>query len=148
MKGLDTQIHDYLARYAEALTTFDARTAVELWAMPGLFVDDHLSGVLESRTAMIQWLEQSYPLYQQLGLASAGYELLRQEQLSDAIVFVGVRWLFHDADGSLLTDSYSHYVLRLGDEGFHACVCIETDAAEKIRALAAERGIELPQQTS
>lgn len=69
------QINHYLDRYAASLSSFDAETAASLWATPGLIVDNRFSGVLESRDQMVQGLEQSYPLYQKLGLASVGYEV-------------------------------------------------------------------------
>ena len=143
MSDIDTQIADYLDRYAETLTNFDAAGAAELWAMPGVIVDDNFSGVIESRDAMAAGLEQSYPLYQKLGLSSVGYELLKQEQLSDALTRVHVRWLFYAANGDQLTDSNGHYILRREGEGLRACVCIQTDDATKLQSLAAEKGIDL-----
>lgn len=138
------RVDEYLARYAASLTEFDAEAAADLWSAPGMIVDDHVSGVLESRDAMIAGLTQSYPLYRELGLASVGHELLGTNALSDRLVLVRVRWLFHDAQGDLLTDSTSYYLLRDEDEaGLQACVCVETDAAEKLRALAAARGVDL-----
>ena len=141
-------IDDHLGRDAASLTSFDAKAAANLWTTPGMIVDDRFSGVVESREAMIEGLEQSYPLYQQLGLSSVGYELLRQEELSGAITLVQVRWLFLDAEGEQLTDSVGYYILRRDDDGLSACVCIQTDDVEKLEALAAERGIEFPQQGS
>jgi hypothetical protein len=143
MNEIDTEINDYLTRYAATLTAYDAQAAADLWSTPGMIVDDRFGGVLESREAMVQGLEQSYPLYRKLGLSSVGYEMLGTERLSDAITLVRVRWLFYDADGNQLTDSNSHYILRRDDDGFHACVCIQTDDAEKLSSLAAERGIDL-----
>lgn len=148
MSASDTEISDYLTRYAASLTNYDAQTAAALWATPGMIVDDQFAGVLESREAMVQGLEQSYPVYRKLGLASVGYELLGQEQLSAAITLVRVRWLFYDADDNQLTDSTSHYILRRDDDGLRACVCIQTDDAAKLQALAAEHGIDLSDPTS
>jgi hypothetical protein len=135
------EINDYLTRYAATLTTFDAEAAADLWATPGLILDDHYAGAVESREALARGLEQSYPLYRRLGLASVGFELLGQQQLSAAITLVGVRWLFFDADGHQLTDSHSHYILRRDAGGYHACVCIQIDDAEKLQSLMAERGV-------
>ncbi|PRA82294.1 hypothetical protein [Microbacterium sp. MYb66] len=137
------RIDEYLERYAASLTEFDAESAADLWSTPGMVADDHVSGVLESRDAMIAGLKQSYPLYRELGLASVGHELLDTSALTDRLVLVRVRWLFRDAQGELLTDSTSYYLLRDEDAGLRACVCIETDAAEKLRALASERGVDL-----
>jgi hypothetical protein len=137
------RLDEYLARYAAALTAFDAETSASLWSTPGMIVDDRAAGVLDSHEAMVQGLEQSYPLYQKLGLSSVGHELLDAQQLSPRLVLVRVRWLFRDAEEALLTDSTSFYLLRDGDDGLRACVCVETDAAEKLGALAAEKGVDL-----
>lgn len=53
------QINDYLDRYADSLSNFDAETAASLWSTPGVIVDDRFSGVIESRGQMVQGLEQS-----------------------------------------------------------------------------------------
>jgi hypothetical protein len=134
----------YLTRYASALSRFDAKESADLWAMPGTIVDDRFSGVVESRDVMAQGLKQSYPLYQQLGLASVDHEVLGQQQLTDLITLVHVHWIFLDASGDELTDSIDHYILRWEDGDYKACVCIQTDDVEKLQALAAERGIEFP----
>lgn len=142
------RIDEYLTRYAASLTAFDAEAAADLWSTPGMVADDHVSGVLESRDAMIAGLKQSYPLYRELGLASVGHELLDTTGVTDRLVLVRVRWLFRDAQGAQLTDTTSFYLLRDEDAGLRACVCVETDAAENLQALAAERGVDLTGWTS
>lgn len=139
----EQQVIDYLDRYAAALTEFDADAATALWSTPGMIVDDRWSGVLASREAMAAGLRQSYPVYQRLGLDSVGYELVDINQLSDALALVRVRWRFLDVEGALLTDANSFYLLRDEGAGLRACVCVETDSAEKLRALAAARGVDL-----
>lgn len=147
MSPHDAEIDDYLTRYAASLTSFDSRAAADLWATPGMIIDDRFAGVLEDRDALARGLELSYPLYRKLGLASVGHECLEVEQLTEAIRLVHVRWLFHDADGNQLTDSHAYYVVRRDSDGLHACVCIQVDDAEKIQALATERGIDLSDLT-
>lgn len=143
------RIEQYLARYAASLTAFDAEAAVTLWSTPGMIADDRVSGVLDTREEMVAGLKQSYPLYRELGLASVGHELLDANELSDRLVLVKVRWLFRDADGELLTDANSYYLLRDDDAaGLQACVCVETDSAEHLQALAVERGIDLTKWSS
>jgi hypothetical protein len=144
---MNSEIDDYLTRYADTLTAFDAKAAADLWATPGMILDDRFAGVLENRETMAQGLEQSYPLYRELGLASVSHECLKIENLTDAITLIQVRWLFRDADGNHLTDSNAYYIVRRDADGLRACVCIQVDDAEKLQALAAERGIDLSQFT-
>lgn len=144
---MSDEVDDFLTQYAASLTAFDAQGSASLWAMPGMIVDDRFSGVVSDRETMTQGLEQSYPVYRALGLASVGHECLKVESLTEAIKLVQVRWQFYDADGTLLTDSNACYVLRRGETGFEACVCIQTDDAEKLQALATERGINLSDLT-
>jgi hypothetical protein len=92
---------------------------------------------------MTRGLEQSYPVYRALGLASVGHECLSVQDLTDAIVLVQVRWIFKDVQGQQLTDSTAYYVLRRGEAGLRACVCVQVDDAEKLQALAAARGVDL-----
>jgi hypothetical protein len=127
MSEAQSEITAYLDRYAATLTNFDAQGAAELWSTPGVIVDDTFTGVLESREAMIQGLEQSYPIYRRLGLASVDYELLGRQQLSEGMEMLQVRWLFYDAEGKELTDGNSYYLVRRDDGRLRACVCIQTD---------------------
>jgi hypothetical protein len=147
MDHSDVLIEDYLTRYAASLTDFDAKTAADLWATPGVIVDDRFSGVLDSREAMVKGLEQSYPSFQQLGLSSVKYELLRREQLSDALTLVHVRWLFLDSEGEQLTDSISYYILRRADDDLRACVCVQTDDFEKSRRSLPNEASSLPRDS-
>ncbi|MFF3645579.1 hypothetical protein [Streptomyces sp. NPDC002564] len=144
MNDIEAELDDYLARYADTLTSYDAHAAAGLWGTPGMILtDEQGAGVLESREAMAAGLEQSYPLYRRLGLASVGYERLGHERLGDTIFLVRVRWLFYDSDGNRMTDSHGSYILRRGDEGLRAFVCVPADDAEKLQALAAEKGVGL-----
>ncbi|MET7665836.1 hypothetical protein ABZS99_45115 [Streptomyces sp. NPDC005463] len=79
MNDVEVELDDYLARYAGTLTSYDSQAAAGLWGSPGMILNDQQgAGVLESREAMASGLEQSYPLYRKLGLASVGYERLRE----------------------------------------------------------------------
>ncbi len=92
---------------------------------------------------MVSGLEQSYPVYKQLGLASVGYEIVDERRFCDRLVLVAVRWAFLDANGDTLTDSNPSYLLRREDSGLRATVCIQTDDMEKLQALAESRGVDL-----
>lgn len=139
----DETINDFLTIYAAALSDFDAATSAQLWATPGMVLDDTFSGTLASHEEMEQGLRQGYPVYQRLGLDSVGHELHETKHLSEALVMVKVRWLFFGDQGELLTDAHSFYILRNEPEGLRAVVCVETDSAEKLRELAAAKGVEL-----
>lgn len=138
------RLDEYFTRYAASLTNLDAGAWAKLWGEPGVIVDDRVTMVAESRETMVQGLSMSFPLYKKLGLASVHHEVLDATLVSDRLALVHVRFTFHDADRALLTDITSYYLLRDNSFGLQATVCIETDAAEKLQALAAERGIELP----
>ncbi|CAM5571008.1 hypothetical protein [Streptomyces avidinii] len=144
MDDIAAEIDDYLDRYAGTLTSYDAQAAAALWGSPGMILNDEQgAGVLESREAMARGLEQSYPLYRRLGLASVGFERLSHERLSATIYLVRVRWLFYDQEGNRMTDSLASYILRRGDGGLRAFVCVPADDVEKLQALAAEKGVSL-----
>lgn len=106
MNQIDAEIDDYLTRYAATLSAFDSTAAAQLWATPpGMIIDDRFAGVVDDRETMAHSLEQSYPLYRELGLASVSHECLNVERLTAAISLVKVRWIFYGANGDQLTDS-------------------------------------------
>ena len=142
--SIDTaEITAYLDRYARSLSDLAAEAAAGLRPSRGMIADEPVCGGPDSREAMAQGLEQSYPVYRKLGLASVGYDLLGEDHLTEGLVMVRVRWDFFDADGARLTDSIAHYLLRREDEGLRATVCVQTDDVEKLQALAAEKGVDL-----
>lgn len=143
MNQPDAEVDAFLSRYAATLTDFDSQAAASLWSTPGMILDDRFTGVLDDRDAMARGLERSYPLYRKLGLASVGYECLKIERLTDLITLIHVRWRFYDALGNQLTDSTAFYLVRRDNGGLQACVCVQVDDAEKIHALATERGVDL-----
>lgn len=136
-------VGEYFARYAAALTSFDAELAASLWSMPAMITTDEFSGVITSRTEMAAGVAQSYPLYQRLGLASTEFEALEQHDLTELLALVKIRWIFLAADRRVLTDSTSYYLLRDEQGTIQACTCIETDSAEKLQELAARLGVDL-----
>lgn len=105
------ELEAHLGAYQDALSSFDAKRTAELWGVPGTIVSDTFAGALDSREAMAAGLEQSYPLYQRLGLQHVEHETLDRVDLTDRLLLVQVRWLFYDASGQLLTDGHYEYLL-------------------------------------
>ncbi|WP_280232248.1 hypothetical protein [Nocardia cyriacigeorgica] len=138
------EIESFLDEYQAALSAYDAERSAALWGMPGTILSDAFVGSLPSRTEMARGLSQSYPFYQQLGLARVDHTLLEQVDLTERIVRVRVRWHFYDAADDLLTDGDYEYLLRHDDDGLHTYVAVAIDEVEKLTRLAAEKGIQLP----
>lgn len=138
------EIEAYLVEYQEALSAFDAQRSVAQWGAPGTMVSDAFVGTVATTAELAEGLEQSYPLYRSLGLASVDHTVLEHVDLSERITRIHVRWHFYDVEGNLLTDSDYEYLLRRDDDGqLRAYVAVAIDEMEKIAALAAEKGIQL-----
>ncbi|MFE3444478.1 hypothetical protein ACFXNW_15730 [Nocardia sp. NPDC059180] len=138
------EIESFLDEYQAGLSAYDAEGSAALWGMPGTILSDAFVGSLHSRTEMAQGLSQSYPFYQQLGLARVDHTLLEQVDVTERIVRVRVRWHFYDDADDLLTDGDYEYLLRRDDDGLHAYVAVAIDEMEKLTKLAADKGIQLP----
>ncbi|WP_327093643.1 hypothetical protein OIE68_25740 [Nocardia vinacea] len=138
------EIEAYLVEYQEALSAFDAQRSVAQWGAPGTMVSDAFVGTVATTAEMAEGLEQSYPLYQSLGLASVDHTVLEHVDLSERITRIHVRWHFYDIEGNLLTDSDYEYLLRRDDDGqLRAYVAVAIDEMDKIAELAAAKGIQL-----
>jgi hypothetical protein len=72
------------------------------------------------------------------------HECLSVIDLTDVVKLVHVRWHFLDTNSEPLTESTAFYLLRRDSDGFHAYVNVQVDDAQKLQALATERGVELP----
>lgn len=90
MDPTNSEIDDYLTRYAASLTAFDSTAASELWGTPGMIIDDNFTNVINDRESMAQGLEQSYPVYRKLGLGSVAHECLHVSDLTGAVKLVHV----------------------------------------------------------
>ena len=58
---------------------------------------------------------------------SVGHGRLNVQDLTEVISLVHVSRLFYGAEGSQLTDSTGYYIVREGDDGLQACVCVQTE---------------------
>jgi hypothetical protein len=139
----DEELEAHLRAYQDALSAFDAKRSAELWGVPGTIVSDMFVGSLDSREAMAAGLEQSYPLYQQLGLHHVAHQTLERVDLTDRLLRIRIRWLFYNAAGELLTDGHYEYLLRRDDEGLRTYVAVAIDEQEKLAELARRQGIDL-----
>ena len=137
------KLETYLRTYEQALSSFNAKRTAELWGIPGTIISDAFVGALDSREAMAAGLEQSYPIYQRLGLDHVEHETLDRVDLTDRLLRVHVRWLFYDTAGELLTDGHYEYILRRDDDGLRTYVAVAIDEQEKLTELAQRQGIDL-----
>jgi hypothetical protein len=137
------ELEAHLRAYQEALGYYDAKRTAELWGVPGTIISDAFVGSLDSREAMAAGLEQSYPIYQRLGLDHVEHQTLHRVDLTDRLLLVHVRWLFYDAAGELLTDGHYEYLLRHDDDGLRTYVAVAIDEQEKLTELAQRQGIDL-----
>jgi hypothetical protein len=137
------ELEAHLRAYQDALSSYDAKRTAELWGVPGTIVSDTFVGALDSREAMAAGLEQSYPIYQRLGLHHVEHQTLDQVDLTDRLLRVHIRWLFYDAAGELLTDGHYEYLLRRDDDGLRTYVAVAIDEQQKLAELAQRKGIDL-----
>jgi hypothetical protein len=137
------ELEAHLRAYQEALSSYDARRSADLWGVPGTIVSDAFVGAFDSREAMAAGLEQSYPLYQRLGLSHVEHQTLDRIDLTERLLLVRVRWLFYDAARELLTDGHYAYLLRLDDDGLRTYVAVAIDEQQKLAELAQRKGIDL-----
>jgi hypothetical protein len=137
------ELEAHLRAYQDALSSYDAKRTAELWGVPGTIVSDTFVGALDSRAAMAAGLEQSYPIYQRLGLHHVEHQTLDRVDLTDRLLRVHVRWLFYDAAGELLTDGHYEYLLRRDDDGLRTYVAVAIDEQQKLAELAQRKGIDL-----
>jgi hypothetical protein len=137
------ELEAHLRAYEQALSSFDAKRTAELWGIPGTIISDAFVGSLDSREAMAAGLEQSYPVYQRLGLHNVEHQTLHRVDLTDRLLLVQVRWLFYDSAGDLLTDGHYEYLLRQDDDMLRTYVAVAIDEQEKLAQLAQRQGIDL-----
>jgi hypothetical protein len=137
------ELEAHLRAYQDALSSYDAKRTAELWGVPGTIVSDTFVGALDSRAAMAAGLEQSYPIYQRLGLHHVEHQTLDRVDLTDRLLRVHLRWLFYDAAGELLTDGHYEYLLRRDDDGLRTYVAVAIDEQQKLAELAQRKGIDL-----
>ncbi|HJV12710.1 MAG TPA: hypothetical protein VJ625_02370 [Propionibacteriaceae bacterium] len=137
------ELEAHLRAYQDALSAFDAKRSAELWGVPGTIVSDTFAGSLDTHEEMAAGLQQSYPLYQRLGLHHVDHETLERVHLTERLLRIRVRWLFYDAAGQLLTDGHYEYLLRRDDEGLRTYVAVAIDEQEKLIQLAQRQGIDL-----
>ena len=140
-----TQLHEFFARYGAALENFDSRASAALWGAPRAMLADAFAGALGSDDEIAAALEQSYPLYKQLGLAGVEFDVLEEVPLTDRITRARVRWHFLDGDGERMSQSDYEYYVQRGDDGeLTVRFALGIDDAERLAELMHRKGLDVP----
>ncbi|MBM7505412.1 hypothetical protein ACFPER_18145 [Agromyces aurantiacus] len=138
-------LHEFFGRYGAALENFDARASAALWGPPRAMLSDAFAGSLGSDDEIAGALEQSYPLYRQLGLAGVEFDVLEEVPITEHITRARIRWHFLDADGERMSRSdYEYYVQRGEDGGLSVRFALGIDDAEQLAALMHRKGLDVP----
>ncbi|WIY84056.1 hypothetical protein [Propionimicrobium sp. PCR01-08-3] len=140
----NAEIYGYLSEYAAAMASFDAERVAALWGNPATVLTDDDVIVAQTHAETVSAMDDSYPKLKKLGLASVGHELIEVSELSEKLVRVRVRWIFHDKDGAVLTAISYIFVLRRDDDGqLRAYIAIPMEENEKLARVAQRRGVDL-----
>ena len=133
----------YFAAYGQTLSEFDASASATLWGLPATVLTDDFAASIYTREELAEAVEQSYPLYQRLGLAGVSFDIVDTVPITAKIARVRVHWHFLDAQDEVLTDGSFEYILRDDTDGLHCYVSISIDEDEKIAELARRKGVSL-----
>ena len=137
------RLQEFFDGYGASLAAFDARASAALWGEPRAMLTDDMGGTLGSDDELVAALEQSYPLYRQLGLAGVTAEVREAVALTERTTRARVRWHFLDERGDELTTSdYEYYVVD--DSGLAVRFAFGIDDTERLTELAKRKGVELP----
>ena len=138
-------LHEFFGRYGAALENFDAHAAAALWGAPRAMLADAFAGSLGTEDEVAAGLEQSYPLYRQLGLAGVEFDVLEEVPLTERITRARVRWHFLDADGERMSRSDYEYYVQRGDDGeLTVRFALGIDDAAQLAELMHRKGLDVP----
>jgi hypothetical protein len=113
----EDQIRRFLERYGKALSAGDLAGISSCWEIPGLVLADDGVVAFADKGQIESFAAHALEWYQSRGLTATRPELGRVEARTERLTFVEVRWPSFDDEGVERSSEWSHYILRLGDDG-------------------------------
>ena len=113
------QIERSLDRVGVAMSAGDPAAVAGCWEVPGLVVSDEGTVLVTDRDQIERFFARAIEAYHAQGLVATRPELERAVALTERPTAVDVRWPSYDATGVERSSERSHYILRLGDDGWH-----------------------------
>jgi hypothetical protein len=113
----DSDIQEFLHRFAWALTSGDGRAAATLWALPSLMIGDTMVQAIMDRDELERMFRNARDHYNAAGIKDTRGEIRKVDWISNRVVMVHVRWPHLDASGQERGEEHSSYLLRRDDHG-------------------------------
>lgn len=106
-----------LERLGEGLSNGDVDAITSCWEVPMMVLSDWGAMPVAEMSEITAFFTQALTAYAAQGLTSTRPEIELIEQLSDRLYQATVRWPAYDAQGNERRSEWTHYVLRIGDDG-------------------------------
>jgi hypothetical protein len=113
----DTEVQDFLDRFAHAMTAGDGKAIARMWAVPALVLGDDLTQPVNTSEEAEEFFGGAKDLYNKRGITDTRPEIFGLAWITDRIALVDVRWPHLDQTGKEIGEEASSYVLRREDAG-------------------------------
>ncbi len=140
-----TTLHEFFGRYGSALEQYDSHASAAMWGPPRAILSDAFAGSLGSDEEVAAALEQSYPVYRELGLSGVEFDVLEEVPITEHITRARIRWHFLDETGERMSRSDYEYYVQEGDDGeLTVRFALGIDDAEQLADLMHRKGLDVP----
>lgn len=113
----DSDVQEFLHRFAWAMTSGDGRSAAALWALPALMLGDTMVQSIMDRDELERMFRNARDHYNAAGIHDTRGEIRKIDWMSPRVVLVQVRWPHLDASGAEHGEEHASYLLRRDDHG-------------------------------
>jgi len=113
----NSDVQEFLHRFAWALTSGDGRAAAALWALPSLMISDTSVQAIMDRNELERMFKNAQDHYNAAGIHDTRGEIRKVDWMSNRVVLVDVRWPHLDASGQERGEEHASYLLRRDDHG-------------------------------
>ncbi len=110
-------VQKYFDRFAEAMTSSDVRSLIELWGVPAFVIGRSEARVVQSEREIEEFFAEIAHAFQQRGITQTLAEIQSLDWVASDLVVVTVRWLLLDEQERERGEEISSYTLLRGEGG-------------------------------
>jgi hypothetical protein len=126
----ESDVQEFLDRFARALIAGDGRTVASLWETPALVVGDEMLQAVQSAAELETFFGGAKAQYNQRGIVDTRANIVRLSWATPRIAIAQVRWPYLNPRGEEVGEETSTYTLRRDPSGtLKICAAVMHGAA-------------------
>ena len=105
-------IEHFIERYITAFLKQDTNTIVDIYSYPVTFYAESGEAMTLDKEQFSENTRKLFKIYEKIGVANIGHEILNKSKLSECLTLVSVKWSFQDNARAEIYHCTTRYLYR------------------------------------